>query len=225
MGRKGQWIFLLTLPQTALALLWWVEQVLRPGYWGKSIIKVICFTGIILLWCILQGANPRETVFLHPLRRGRSLPFWCAAMVLGVAGLFLLLRPLLDTDAILTSLTAREHLTRENCLFVFTYVSVVNSFLEEVFFRGFLTHRAAGLMGQTGAAVYSAVLFALYHIAIVSGWFSPLLLALAVAGLGAVGLALQWICERWQSAAASWMVHAAANVVINAIGAILIFTS
>ena len=69
----------------------------------------------------------------------------------------------------------------------------------------------------------SAVLFSLYHIGIFVTWFSVPLFILCVAGLAGVGLFLQWVSEKFRSIAASYVVHASANISINVIGALLIF--
>ena len=78
-------------------------------------------------------------------------------------------------------------------------------------------------MGFWRAAVLSAAFFALYHIGIVSGWFSLPVMALAVAGLMAAGIILQLADRSRGSLKAGWLIHAGANLVINAIGAWLIF--
>ena len=69
----------------------------------------------------------------------------------------------------------------------------------------------------------SALLFSAYHIGIFISWFNPFLFILCLAGLAAVGLFLQWISEKYQSIAASWLIHGCANIAINTIGALLIF--
>ena len=67
---------------------------------------------------------------------------------------------------------AKEQLTKENCLFVFAYIALCNSFLEEAFFRGFLTEsfRRAGC--PKAGVVCSALLFAVQILVVYH--FSPL---------------------------------------------------
>ena len=68
---------------------------------------------------------------------------------------------------------------------------------------------------------FSAIVFALYHVSILQGWFSPLLYALAMAGLAAGGLLFNFLDSRVQSILPSYLVHMAANLAINTIGLIL----
>jgi membrane protease YdiL (CAAX protease family) len=139
-------------------------------------------------------------------------------MFAGVWAGFLLLRGFLDLSLIRERLSQKEGLTKENCLFVFAYIIVVNSFLEEAFFRGFLGHAfPEGCRSRN--TVFAALCFAVYHIGILDTWVSPVLLVLMTAGLAGVGAVLQIICDRFGSMKASWLVHGCANFAINTIGA------
>lgn len=135
------------------------------------------------------------------------LPVLCAAVYLAVMTL------------IRERLMAKEGLTRQNCLLVFAYIILVNSFLEEAFFRGFLGH---SLPKPRGIA-FGSLAFAVYHIGILDSWMNAGLLLLMTAGLVAVGAVLQCICDRYDSLAASWIVHGCANLAINAIGCYVMF--
>ena len=53
--------------------------------------------------------------------------------------------------------------------------------------------------------------------------FNVFIFALCIIGLALVGLFFQWLSGKFKTIAASWMVHASANVAINVIGALLIF--
>lgn len=48
--KKTNWIVGLIFGILAIALVVFVEVVLRPGYLGKSIAKVLSFCGVILLY-------------------------------------------------------------------------------------------------------------------------------------------------------------------------------
>ena len=97
----------------------------------------------------------------------------------------------------------------------------MNSLLEELFFRGFLflnlKHRS-----RRFAYVFSAGAFAAYHVAMMIGWFSPVLWLLVMAGLFVGGLIFNWLNEKQESIYPSWLVHMFANFAINTIGFILL---
>ena len=204
----------------ALLAVFLVEQLLQPAYWIKSILKAAAFLGVILAYAAVSRRGFLETIRLRRLTRAKPL-LWCMGLFfLGAVLLFVLFRSQLDLAGIRESLTQKEQLTRQNCLFVFAYIILCNAFLEEAFFRGFLF----GLFqNKRIGALVSAVLFSVYHIGIFITWFNPLLFLLCVVGLAAVGLFLQWVSEQYQTIAASWLIHACANVAINAVGALLIF--
>ena len=218
-SRKNRVIGLM-LALAALTGVFLVEQALQPSYWVKSAVKALAFSVPVVVYAALSRISLGETISLRKLSGAKPL---FLAMLLFLAGtmlLFLIFRTELDLAGIRQSLTQKENLTRENCLFVFGYIIICNSFLEEAFFRGFvfrLFHRKI-----TGALI-SAALFSVYHIGIFITWFNPMIFLLCVSGLAGVGLFLQWLKEKYHTIAASYVVHASANISINVIGAMLIF--
>ncbi len=210
----------IVLAVIAVIALTAVEQFIKPGYAVKSLIKVLLFAGCVAVYSLITKKSIKSLIYLNRPRNLKPLLVSIAVCFFGIFAAFLILRNQIDLSAIRNSLITKENLTKENCLFVFAYIIIVNSFLEEAFFRGFVTRLFANR--KAGAAV-SALLFSLYHIGIVSAWFNPLVFVLCIVGLAFVGLFLQWLCETRQSIVGSWIVHASANVAINIIGALLIF--
>lgn len=206
-----------------LAVMTAVESVLQPGYLVKSIIKLLLTAVLIAIACLIGRCKPQEAVFFHRMKPARALFILMGVMFLGVFLGFRLFAGFLDLTQIRESLMAKEHLTKENCLFVFAYIAIVNSFLEEAFFRGFLGHAFPERMRKPWGILFSALVFALYHIGIMNSWMNLGMLVLLTAGLAAVGAALQMICDRYDSIAASWLAHGCANLAINAIGWVLIW--
>lgn len=204
----------------AVIAVFLTEQVIQPSYWIKSAIKVLAFSAPVLVYSFLSRKGIQETINLRRISRPAPLYFCMLLFFAGTMLLFFIFRNDLDLAGIRQSLMQKENLSRENCLFVFAYIIFCNSFLEEAFFRGFVFRL---FLNKTGGAMISAVLFSLYHIGIFVTWFSVPLFILCVAGLSVVGLFLQWISEKFRSIAASYVVHASANISINVIGALLIF--
>ena len=67
----------------------------------------------------------------------------------------------------------------------------------------------------------SALSFALYHTAMMLGWFSPPLFLLALAGLAAGGVLFDLLDAGSGTIFPSWAVHIFANLAINTVGFIL----
>lgn len=203
----------------AVTVVFLVEQVIQPSYWIKSAVKVLAFSAPVVLYSFLRGISLTETINLRKITGPAPIVFCMLLFSVGVVALFFIFRDNLDLDGIRQNLMRKENLSPENCLYVFAYIILCNSFLEEAFFRGFVY----GLFrSKVAGALISAVLFSLYHIGIFITWFSLPIFILCVAGLTLVGLFLQWISEKYHSIAASYVVHASANLSINLIGALLI---
>ena len=212
--KKNRWLIFITVA-AACGLMTLVELVIQPGYVVKSLCKIGLFGGSVGLYG-LYTRDPalREMFRLSSLRQA----VW---MGLGVYGLLLLgfwlLRPLLDLQTIARDLLSTEKITAGNFLPVALYISLCNSFLEEVFFRGFayLTLRRHG--SEVMARIFSAGAFSLYHVGILHGWFSLWLFLLALAGLFVGGLLFDFL-DRRGSLYPSWLVHGSANLAINTVG-------
>ncbi len=202
-----------------LGVMAFVETVWMPGYLFKSLVKLLLTAGLVGLACAVQKKAPQEVIFLRRMKPAKTLFLVMGIMFAGVFLGFLLLKSQLDLTLIRDRLAAKEGLTKQNCLFVFGYIIVVNSFLEEAFFRGFLGHA----LPKPWGIGFAAIAFAVYHIGILDSWVNPAILVLMTAGLAAVGAVLQLICDHFDSLKASWLVHGCANLAINAIGCYVFF--
>jgi membrane protease YdiL (CAAX protease family) len=96
---------------------------------------------------------------------------------------------------------------------ILLYVPLVNALGEEVFFRLWLFRDLAAAGLPRLAAVLSAGLFSLYHLALLSGLACPLLLA-CLAGLFAAGLFLNHIIRRDRHILSVWLIHGLVNALI-----------
>ena len=211
---------LLTLLPVVLGcvLMAWIESVLRPIYPVKSALKWVVFVGCILLYGLLS----QDRTMLHPLRRPSRRAFLPALLLAAgtfavILGGYALLSPWLDLSAITGNLGAKEGITAATFPFVALYISLCNSFLEELFFRGFafltLRKHLSPLLAWGG----SALAFALYHVCIMDSWFHPAVFVLLTAALAVAGLLFDWL-DREGSLWPAWLVHMAANLAINTIG-------
>ena len=213
-------LFGVVLVLAAIALVFVVEQIIQPGYWIKSVIKASAFLGTIFIYSLFTKTKLCETLGLYKLKKAKPLLLCMLLFFAGIAIMFFAFRDQLDLTNIKHNLMEKENLTKENCLFVFSYIIFCNSFLEESFFRGFIFRRFENKMV---GAIFSAVLFSVYHIGIFITWFNPFIFSLSLVGLAAVGLFLQWLAGKYNTILASYITHACANIAINIIGILLIF--
>lgn len=194
------------------------------GYWTTSLLKLVLFFGVPMLYFLKR----RETLSLvmqignkKTLKIPAVLGIFCAVLIL--AG-YTLLFSMFDSQKILAGLHAQK-ITKTVYPFVFLHIVLVNSFLEEFFFRGFV-FRNLFLMGKKRYAYFfSSILFALYHIGIFGSWFSPVMVAFCIVGLVVAGLLFCEVDRRCDNIYGGWLIHLGANVGINLIGAYLFYVS
>lgn len=213
MTRQARFI-LISVPLACIAMAF-VETVLCPGYWVKALIRILLFGGAIAAYALRFRSRELRSLFHGASLRSALLLAMGAFCVL--LGGFALLRPFIDLTAIAAGLGAGQNITADNFPLVALYICVVNSLLEELFFRGFSFLILRRHLNPTAACLFSAAAFSLYHVSILSGWFSLWLFCLLLGGLFLCGLLFNWL-DRRGSLWPSWLLHASANAAINTIG-------
>ncbi len=155
------------------------------------------------------------------IRLAFSLGFFAFTVILGS---YFTLGFLVDFKAVVGELDKKMHINESNFLFVFFYIALCNSFLEEFFFRGFLFLRLKEHGGRLFGYITSSIIFALYHIGIMATWFSWWVFAICMLSLVLAGMVFNYLVERSQSLYPAWISHGCANFAINTVGAILIYS-
>lgn len=200
----------------------WVDGVLMPGYVLKSVMKLALF----LACPFVLSRIDKQIAFAELFRVQKNAIVRPILLGVGLYAVILcayfLVRNVFDFSNIAGSLTQNVGVTKENFLFVAIYISFVNSLLEEFFFRGFIFTNLKTLYSRKFAHGFSAVLFALYHVAMMIGWFGLPMFLLCMAGLTAGGLIFNYLNEKQGNIYASWFVHMFANFAINTIGFMLL---
>jgi membrane protease YdiL (CAAX protease family) len=211
-------IFLVSTGCIALA---WADTAVFPSYAIKSAVKLALFIILPVTGSFIDRRISLPSLFTASKK---GILF---SLLLGIAVYFLILiayfiaGQFFDFSNITTELEENINVNKSNFVYVALYISFVNSFLEEFFFRGFAFLALKQISGRRTAYIFSAAAFALYHIAIMKGWFSPLLFILLIAGLFFAGLIFNWLDEKHNNIYTSWIVHAFANFSINTIGFML----
>ena len=184
-------------------------QELSLGYWDRAFIKALSFGCCVGLYRLLtpsaslrsapppQGGRSKSapftgepSIFQKPDRSSLKISAVLAlAVFLFLTVGYMLLSPWLDLSAIPEQLRYND-ITAATFPVVALYITLVNSLLEEVFFRGFafLTLR-----------------------------FHPVWFGVFIAGLAVAGMLFDWL-DRRGSIWNGWLVHGAANLAINLIG-------
>lgn len=198
-----------------------VDGVLKANYATKSAVKLILF-----LLCPAAYGLWDKKLKIKPLFQYNKRGIWrVLGMGVGVYALilggYLLLKDVFDFSAITVALTGNIGVTANNFLWVSLYISFVNSLLEEFFFRGFAFLTLKRIASSKFAYLFSAAVFAVYHVAMMTGWFSVSVFALILIGLFVGGLLFNYLNDKSESIYPSWLVHMSANFAINTIGMML----
>lgn len=198
-----------------------VETLIAPDYFIKSLIKISIFLLLPLLVCLKD-----KSISFMSLFKGnkKSIIF---ALLLGIVvfifiiGAYLIIGPYFDFSMVTTNLENNLGITKSNFIFVALYITVINSLLEEFFFRGFSFLALSKVTSRKASYIFSASAFAIYHVAIMNNWFSPPLFILLIASLFIAGIIFDYLNEKFNNIYVSWIVHMSANIAINTVGFIL----
>lgn len=200
-----------------------IDAFVHPNYFVKIPIKILFFLALPMLFFVKNKAAFQDFKRLFVFKKGgigKALLLGVGVYALIVGGYFLT-RNIIDFSNVTASLTEGMGITAENFLYVSLYISLMNSFLEEFFFRGFGFITLKKYTTRTVAYLFSATLFAIYHVGMLVGMFHFGVLLLLLLGLIAGGCIFNYLNERNENVYPSWFAHMFANFAINTVGFIL----
>lgn len=196
-----------------------VDAVIQPAYHIKSIIKMILFISIPILY----NYKNNETFEFFKFEKKNLLKSFILAtgVFVLILGSYFTASEIFDFSSITRSLNDNIGVNSNNLIYVTTYIALVNSLLEEFFFRGFAFFSLKKVKSRKFSYIFSSTMFAFYHIAIMIGWFDWLLFMIVLIVLFVGGLIFIYVNEKNKNIYSSWLVHMFANFAINLIGFIL----
>lgn len=218
--RKQTWIIasIVVLCCTVMAV---VDGIIKPHYAIKSGIKLGLFLVLPFVYSWGNKDISLKSIFKAD-KKGIKMAFLlCVPVYVIILGGYMILKNVFDFSNITTTLTDGIGVNRENFVLVSLYISFVNSLLEEFFFRGFAFMTLKKVSTVKFAYIFSSLMFALYHVAMMIGWFSVWVYLIIVAGLIVGGMLFNYINTKSGSIYTSWFVHMFANFAINTVGFIL----
>lgn len=185
--------YILVVSLAAFIILYFIEQGMGVNYIIKTITKIILFTLIPYVYIIfIKKSNVKNSLNFNYLGK-KCLRYGFLVGIITFLIILLaynILGGYIDLNSISSELQNKSKITPKNFVFIGAYITFGNSFLEEIFFRGFIFLNMYKLGYKKLAYIYSSVLFGIYHIAIFKTWFSLEITLLALFGLIAVGLYL-----------------------------------
>lgn len=200
-----------------------IDAFVQPNYFTKIPIKILFFLALPLLFFVRNKKDFGDFKKLFRFQKKGILQ--ALLLALGVYAVILtgyfLTKDIIDFSNVTSSLTGGMGITAENFLYVSLYISLMNSFLEEFFFRGFGFITLKKYTSRKTAYLLSSVLFAFYHVGMLVEMFHFGVLLLLLAGLIVGGCIFNYLNEKNDNIYPSWFVHMFANFAINTVGFIL----
>ena len=221
LSRKNIYIILSVLICTVAVCF--IDTVIQPGYWIKSGTKLFLFLSVIGAYFITNKDElPRLKRLFFPKRwdilKGLGIGIAIFAFLLGA---YFTLRDRIDFSVITGKLTSDTGVSRKNFIYVSLYISVVNSLLEELFFRGLGFIILKKSTSRLFAYIFSSFMFAVYHSGMTSGYFNIGIFLFTLFGLFVGGVIFNFLDDKSETVYASWLTHLFANLGINTVGMIL----
>lgn len=206
----------------ACILMYLIELYIKPIYAIKSLYKIMLFVGLPLIYCAIEKEVKFREYFRIQDKRQIKI---AAALGLGVYLLvqvgYFILKGFINLDNISMVLEDNLSVNKGNFVFVSLYISFINSFLEELFFRGFGYLTLKKFLSKRNSYLISAFAFSVYHVSILANWFNVAIYVLFIVGLFGTGLFFNFLNDRYNNIYNSWIVHMCANFSINTIGFIM----
>ncbi len=213
--------YLLGILIFACSVMGYIDYVISPEYYVKSGAKLVLFLVLPITYFYLTKEFDFKSLFIFDKKQLKFVLLLGSALFVIILSAYFLLGSFFDLSNITKSLKSDIGVSQENFVFVACYIAIVNSFLEELFFRGFAFLELKKVTKGNFAMIISSVFFALYHIAMMINWMNIGQLALITIALFVGGLIFNKLNEKYNTIYASWIVHMFANLAINLIGFML----
>ena len=219
------YLYIIIIGVIICSLFYTIEQFLEVSYLFTTIWKVILF-GVIPygLYYFFNKVSPFRLIKINKNSNSIKIGLLLGGFALAIIWMtYFIVKSYIDLDLIANELMGSNLITPKNYPFVALYIAFGNSFLEEFFFRGFIFLQLHSLGYKKAAYIFSALLFAIYHVAIFKTWFSPWLILLAVIGLFIGGIIFNYIGYKSESIINSWIIHICSDIAIVVIGFIMFY--
>lgn len=197
----------------------------KLSYNFGALAKILLFGfGAFGIYYILNKENPFKLLLgdINLGYIGKSLVIGFGVLLIVWLAYFFT-KSLINLNVISKELLNNGSIDKGSFPYVALYITVGNSFLEELFFRGFIFLQIYEKGYKKLAYVFSSVLFAFYHVTLIQNWFSPLIIILCLIGLFFGGIIFNVLTVKSKNILNPWIVHVLANVAIVSIGVAMFY--
>ena len=193
------------------------ETVIEPAYTVKSAMKAAVF--LLLPLITMRALNIRVFDKNSALNKKDIVRLLALGLLIygAIIGVFFLTRNIFDYSALVDSQMADQKINGSSFIWIALYISFGNSFMEEFLFRFIAFIKLSEYTSKKFAYIFSSVLFAVYHIAMIGSSFPLPLLLLALFGLAAGGFIFDLVDAKNGNVYYSWFIHMFADLAIMTI--------
>lgn len=192
------------------------------SYIAKAILKI--FIGILIPSLFMfYNKDTSFKDFFKSKKDGIKVGSLFGIIVFSVIMIiFFMTKNVIDYSSMIDSILTMSNGSLGNLLLIDFHIIFINAFIEEFFFRGFIYYN---LKENKYAILISSLLFALYHLFILTDWFNLIFSTGLLIGLMLVGMIFIKLNEKSKNIYPSWIVHMLANFALNISGLILVLQS
>ena len=200
-----------------------IDAFVHPNYFVKIPIKILFFLALPMLFFVKNKEEWEDFKKMFVFKKTGILRALLPGigMYIVIIGGYFLTRNIIDFSNVTSSLTEGMGITAKNIVYISLYISLMNSFLEEFFFRGFGFITLKKYTSRRVAYLFSSVLFAIYHVGMLIGMFHFGVLLLLLLAIMIGGCIFNYLNELNENIYPSWFVHMFGNFAINTVGFIL----
>ncbi|NLC54752.1 MAG: CPBP family intramembrane metalloprotease [Erysipelothrix sp.] len=199
-----------------------IDGIINPGYLYKSLAKIVMFLILPIAYTFFDNKIHLRDCFILKSKKAIFISIGLGFGVYLVIMLaYIILKNFIDLESIMQTLNKDVGVAKDNFIWIALYISFINSFIEEFFFRGFLFLNLKSLGTKWFAYIFSATAFSIYHVAIMGSWFTPILFVVAMIGLFGGGLIFNYLNDKNGNIYNSWIVHMMSNLAINTVGMVM----
>ncbi len=213
--KKSLWLIITVIISCiAMAI---IETIIEPAYFVKSILKIIFFLFVPIVFVKLQ----KEKVFTDTFSLNKKSVFKLSGLGLIIYVIimvaFFLTKGIFNYPSLVNSLSTDQNVSQNSFIWVALYISFCNSLLEEFLFRFVAFIKLSEYTTKKAAYIFSSGMFALYHVAMIGSSFPIPLLLLALVGLAIGGGIFNYVDDKSRNIYNSWIIHMFADFAIMTI--------
>lgn len=200
-----------------------VDAVIMPNYVIKSMIKIIFYLLIPMIYFVFDrdGLKKFRKLFIPNKKDFVKTLLLALFIYFSIVFGYFLVRNFIDFSLVTSNLVGNMGIDSYNFIYVTIYIAFINSFLEEFFYRGYAFITLKEHVNKIFAHIFSASLFAFYHVGMMLESFHFPVIILMTVGLFCGGLLFNYLTEKSNNIYTAWIVHMFTNFGINTVGFIL----